>query len=120
MFIVLAIYYLTGQGVHALPVPLVDQLTSPSCSDCRTRWDIIWSCLATIFSCAYMAIHPNIPDPDERGFLIILRRRLQLVILALIAPELIIVWAIHQLLIARKLVTKYSSAFDFSYESQIN
>lgn len=31
--------------------------------ECRTIWDIIWSCLATIFVCIWVAIHPNIPRP---------------------------------------------------------
>lgn len=30
---------------------------------CRTVWNIIWSCLITIFACIWVAIHPNIPQP---------------------------------------------------------
>lgn len=30
---------------------------------CRTIWNIIWSCLVTIFACVWVAIHPNIPQP---------------------------------------------------------
>lgn len=30
---------------------------------CRTVWNIIWSCLITIFACIWVAIHPNIPRP---------------------------------------------------------
>lgn len=30
---------------------------------CRTVWNIIWSCLITIFACIWVAVHPNIPQP---------------------------------------------------------
>lgn len=30
---------------------------------CRTVWNIIWSCLITIFACIWVAIHPNITQP---------------------------------------------------------
>lgn len=30
---------------------------------CRTIWEIIWTCLATLFAFSYAAIHPNIPQP---------------------------------------------------------
>ncbi|KAF9441202.1 hypothetical protein P691DRAFT_856318, partial [Macrolepiota fuliginosa MF-IS2] len=29
----------------------------------RATQDIIWSCLATIFACAQVAVHPNISEP---------------------------------------------------------
>lgn len=35
-------------------------------SNCRSLAHIIGSCLATIFSCILVAVHPNIPGPTER------------------------------------------------------
>lgn len=32
---------------------------------CRTIWNIVWSCLITIFACIWVAIHPNVPQPRE-------------------------------------------------------
>ena len=29
----------------------------------RTMWDSLWSCLATIFACSWVSVHPNIPGP---------------------------------------------------------
>ena len=27
----------------------------------RTRFDIVWTCVTTLFICTWVAIHPNIP-----------------------------------------------------------
>lgn len=45
-------------------------LTDPSdqcetIGHCRTVWNIIWSCLVTIFACIWVAIHPNVPQPKS-------------------------------------------------------
>ncbi|KAG1759943.1 hypothetical protein EDD22DRAFT_806031, partial [Suillus occidentalis] len=63
----------------------------PSCGT-RTLWSVIWSCAATLFACTWTAIHPNIPGMDE-GKLIVLCRRLRIMIMALVAPDLMITWA---------------------------
>src|SRR5258708_31531738 len=75
MLAVLAVIcHLAGQGTQALPVqapPIlitIDRRTLSSCDDshhCRTILNIISSCLATVFLCVWVAIHPNIPAPDE-------------------------------------------------------
>lgn len=86
-----------------------------SCNDlghCRTNWDIIWSCLVLIFICNWVAIHPNIPGPYESNLKITLRR-LGIMIVSLIAPELIVVWALRQWMVARKYEQRYST-FVFS------
>jgi len=59
----------------------LNQSTLVLCSNvhhCRTVWNIIWSCLVTIFSCTWVAVHPNIPNAEEKWFMTALRR-LQLV-----------------------------------------
>ena len=72
-----------------------------SCSNTRTLSDIIWSCVVTLFACTWTAIHPNIPGVDE-GKVAIISRRLFIMGMALIAPELIITWAAQQFFSARK------------------
>lgn len=80
---------------------------------CRTLWNIIWSCLITIFACIWVAIHPNITPPrappknrlerlagTRRG----LGERLAMALLSLLAPEFIFVWALRQWLHARSTV----------------
>ncbi|KAG2033100.1 hypothetical protein BDR03DRAFT_706864 [Suillus americanus] len=91
--------------VCALPPPnctntaTLDASDSPSRSHTRTLWDIIWSCVATLFACTWTAIYPNIPGMNE-GRTTILFRRLYIMVLALITPELMVTWATIQFLSA--------------------
>ncbi|TDL24095.1 hypothetical protein BD410DRAFT_720260 [Rickenella mellea] len=114
MSVALALYYFSCrlEGVEASLLDNDRRTTSTApCNDlknCRTASDIIWSCLTTIFACTWVAIHPNIPSPYETGFEIGLRR-LGIVVLALIAPELVIGWAIRQWLVSRRLALEHQS-----------
>ena len=113
MLILLTLHFLASQGTQALPIRAdraIDQSTSALCSDvghCRTIWNIVWSCLVTIFGCTWVAMHPNIPNAEENWF----TRRLQLMAMALIAPELVILWAMRQYFSAHSLAKKYRSVF---------
>ena len=62
----------------------------------------------TIFGCTWVAVHPNIPNAEEKWFTTALRR-LQLMVMALIAPEFVILWAMWQWLAARTLAKKHKS-----------
>jgi hypothetical protein len=116
MLIVLAIHFLASQGTQALPIRAdraVDQSMPALCNDiryCRTIWNIIWSCLVTIFGCTWVAVHPNIPNAEEKWSMTALRR-LQLMVMALIAPEFIILWAMRQCFAACSLVKRHKSMF---------
>jgi type VI protein secretion system component VasK len=80
-----------------------------SCNDpsgCRTLWEIIWSCLFTLPLCVWVSVHPNIPALRERWPKVALRR-VGLMLAAMIAPELIIAWAIRQRMLAHELAYKY-------------
>jgi hypothetical protein len=116
MLFLLALYYLTYDGVDAVPIPF-QGLTASPCSDltqCRTIWDIIWSCLVTIFACTWAAVHPNIKvtyskKPDSwfrRWFLYephqFISKRVPLFITALLVPEYILSWAVRQHLVAKE------------------
>ncbi|KAG2112822.1 hypothetical protein BD769DRAFT_1364331 [Suillus cothurnatus] len=61
----------------------------------RTLWTIVSSSVLTLFACIYSAIHANIPSPKDSSHRIILQR-LGIMIMALIAPELIVTWAMCQ------------------------
>ena len=52
----------------------------------RTQSDIIWSCVATLFICTWVTIHPNIPPRNEGS----------IVFLTLVVPELMLIWAYRQ------------------------
>jgi len=97
------VYYLAvGQSTRALPLAAV-QSNTPSG---RTTINIIWTCLVTIFSYTWVALHPNVPGPGTKGSHIALSR-LRLMMMALVAPEVVIVWAIRQWIVARKLAYRY-------------
>ncbi|TDL15446.1 hypothetical protein BD410DRAFT_732735 [Rickenella mellea] len=90
---------------------VIDRRTSASCNDlnnCRTLWNIIWSCFATIIACTWVAIHPNIAD-DDHGLIEKTLRHVEVTSLAVLAPEAIILWAIRQLIVARKIKMSYKT-----------
>ncbi|KZP34112.1 hypothetical protein FIBSPDRAFT_990536 [Athelia psychrophila] len=68
----------------------------------RTIWNIVWSCLATIFACAWVAVHRNIPDPTS-GMIRVSLDRVAITICALLVPEYMIGWAARQWLVARRI-----------------
>ena len=121
MLIALLVYYLVQSAfIGASPVPFIDNtsLAEKRCTDlthCRTIWSIVWSCLVTIFSCTWVAVHPNIPCPKKRKanswierciwnpLLSFVEHRLPLFICALLVPEYVLAWAIRQFLRAREI-----------------
>ncbi|KAH7873936.1 uncharacterized protein C8R40DRAFT_336780 [Lentinula edodes] len=82
--------------------------TGDSCDDihhCRTFLQIFWSCISVLVACTWVSVHPNLPGPNE-GFWRILWRRISLMIVALIAPEMLVLWAARQWYAARKLTRR--------------
>ncbi|KXN92714.1 hypothetical protein AN958_06992 [Leucoagaricus sp. SymC.cos] len=73
----------------------------------RTLQGIIWSCLATIFACTWVSMHPNVPDPRWSGFRR-LRERIVLMFYAVIAPEFIAIWAFRQRMMAVRRAKEYN------------
>ncbi|KAJ6573080.1 hypothetical protein DFH09DRAFT_857887, partial [Mycena vulgaris] len=72
----------------------------------RRLCNLIWGCLTTIFACTWVSIHPNVPPPNQ-GWLVLLRRRLGMMLVAVIAPELMVGFAARQLLVARRFSRKF-------------
>ena len=71
LFLVFVCYLAQGVSIDASQIPSTDahSLESNQCADlthCRTIWNIVWSCLVTIFLCTWVAVHPNIPCPKKR------------------------------------------------------
>ncbi|KAF7333066.1 hypothetical protein MVEN_02371200 [Mycena venus] len=69
MLILLILVHILSQNGSAAPVPpsLVDRAPAETCDDinnCRKLFDIVWGCLATIFACTWVSVHPNVPPPD--------------------------------------------------------
>ncbi len=102
--------------VRAFPISAVNpQYISSSCNDlhhCRAIWNIIWNSLATIFACTWVAVHPNIPDPDpKRAKAKFWQHRLMIMVITLIVPELVITWAMRQWLFVFRKATKGAFCF---------
>ncbi|KAG2064494.1 hypothetical protein BDR04DRAFT_1162504 [Suillus decipiens] len=112
--------YLIG-GIQAAPITNSTASAITACNSealptsltTRTIWSIISSSVLTLFACIYSAIHPNIPSPKDSPFRI-LRRRLGIMIMALIAPELIVTWAMRQWLSARQVTRQFEKSGYFS------
>ena len=82
-----------GPPIYDAPILIRDDST---CADAgRTVWDILWSCLATTFAVTWVSVHPNVPFLEETNWMV-LKRRIFLMVLALLAPEVMIMWAFKQ------------------------
>lgn len=74
-----------------------------SCKDidhCRTLAGIITSCIGTIFACIWVAVHRNIPGPQQR-YISKQLQSLKVALTALIMPEWVLAWSVRQFLQAR-------------------
>ena len=69
-------------------------------------WAITWSCWSTIFACTWIAVHPNIPGPEDSQWSL-LRKRMAIMGCALIAPEYVLGWAARQYWAARYLAKQH-------------
>ncbi|KAJ6565591.1 hypothetical protein DFH09DRAFT_1363772 [Mycena vulgaris] len=79
-------------------------------NDCRRMFDIIWGCLTTIFACTWVSVHPNVPPPDQ-SWLARLWRRLRMMLMAVIAPEVMVGFAARQLFAAWRFSRKFKVTF---------
>ncbi|KAG2141451.1 uncharacterized protein EDB93DRAFT_1294732 [Suillus bovinus] len=87
----------------------VSEAEVPLFTNTRTMWNIVSSSLLTMFACVYSAIHPNIPSPKD-SLVVILWRRLGIMMMALIAPELIVIWAVRQWISARHVTRQFKES----------
>ncbi|KAJ6565585.1 hypothetical protein DFH09DRAFT_1278624 [Mycena vulgaris] len=111
MLFLLLIYTLSQRSTAAQT--LNPRASVDSCDDinnCRRLFDIIWGCLTTIFACTWVSVHPNVPPPDQ-SWLALLSRRLRMMFIAVIAPELMVGFAARQLFVARS----FSKEFDLTF-----
>ncbi|KAF8838054.1 hypothetical protein BDN67DRAFT_127805 [Paxillus ammoniavirescens] len=65
------------------------------CTHVRSILGIIFLCIVSLVACSWNAVHPNIPGVDESRWIIWLRRVL-LMVLVVITPELLLVWVLQQ------------------------
>ncbi|KAJ7079022.1 hypothetical protein C8R44DRAFT_895795 [Mycena epipterygia] len=75
-----------------------------SCDDinsCRRLYDIVWGCVTTIFACTWVSVHPNVPPPNQ-GRVALFWRRLKMMFIAVIAPEIMVGFAARQFFAAQR------------------
>ncbi|KAJ7017289.1 hypothetical protein C8F04DRAFT_1279711 [Mycena alexandri] len=84
-------------------------LSDEACIDinnCRTLFQIISGCLATVFACTWVAVHQNVPPPDL-GWLSLLLRKLKMMLFTVIAPEFVVCLAARQFFDARYIAKEF-------------
>ncbi|PBK80277.1 hypothetical protein ARMGADRAFT_860402, partial [Armillaria gallica] len=71
----------------------------------RTLLSIVWSCLATIFVCTWLAVHPNVPGRNitTKGAISCAVEHAKIIAITILAPETIVGWAAEQFIVAWKL-----------------
>jgi hypothetical protein len=116
MLILLLMYAITQSGFgDSAPTPSIELRESYSYGEpiqTRSLWNIIWSCLSTIFLCTWVSLHPNISSTSEEPglgwfdkrirnpLMEFLAYKLPLFLWALLVPEYILAWAIRQYIMA--------------------
>ncbi|KAG1889131.1 hypothetical protein F4604DRAFT_1914976 [Suillus subluteus] len=78
-----------------------------ACCGYRTLYSVISSCILTQFACTRTLIHPNIPSPHETTFRVT-RRRAGIMLAAVVAPELVTLWAMQQFFHAGNVAKKFN------------
>ncbi|KAF8660664.1 hypothetical protein AX16_001577, partial [Volvariella volvacea WC 439] len=91
----------------AIPSPVcvvAAAMTASRCDPTRTRtiFDILYSCIGVILLCTYISIHHNIPDQND-SWAKVTRMKIRTTLYALIAPEMVIMWAIRQRVMAGRI-----------------
>ncbi|KIK65966.1 hypothetical protein GYMLUDRAFT_158087, partial [Collybiopsis luxurians FD-317 M1] len=71
-----------------------------------TLFGILSSCFSVIFICVWVAIHPNVPAVKRSSYRVLFDK-LCITFVALLAPELIVSWAVQQWIVARRILKKY-------------
>ena len=107
MLIYLLFYFYLLPNAEAAPISIDRADTSPNSSTPfpRTLFGIIWSCLSTIIICAWTSVHPNVPPPSAWKAR---WNRLRLMFWMIIAPELVLAWAVRQFFAAREIRDVYN------------
>jgi len=103
LFSVFSAYKASG----AFDLAARDEPSSPECSMGRTLFGIIWSCLSTTILCAWTAVHPNVPPQSKWQAR---WNRLELMFWMIVAPELVLAWAVRQFFAAKEIRDAYNNS----------
>ena len=117
MFIYFLISVLMNHNAEAAPI-LADRADVPQDLKSplelkRTLFGVIWSCISTIIVCAWTSVHPNVPPPNRWKAL---WNRLRLMFWMIVAPELVLAWAVRQSFAAREIRDTYNERHPGAYD----
>src|SRR6201996_2815039 len=87
----------------------------PNVPNYRSTYDILWSCLVTIFACTYTVLHLNIPAQKDRKWKR-MRRQAKYVLLNILAPEIVVGFACSEFLLTTRSTTDFRDSSGFSEE----
>jgi hypothetical protein len=73
----------------------------------RSTTDIIWNCLAIIFASTWVTTHPNVLRYDATTWEV-LRRRLKLMVIAVLSPELTVSFSVKQWYGSRRILAIFN------------
>ena len=118
MLLLLLLFYLSHNTSQGLTLSLASSPKSEALYprlgkeffDDRSVWAIVWSCVATLFACGWVAVHPNVPSARDSE-LRILGRRLVIMVYMILAPELIIRWAACQYFDAKAIAAVHKGMY---------
>jgi hypothetical protein len=103
IFILFLIHFLSrGVGAEQDYI-LGSRAPTNSCDDinnCRRLFDIVWGCATTIFAAIWVSVHLNVPLPNH-SWLALLWRRLKMMLVAVIAPEVMVGFTARHFVMAR-------------------
>ena len=105
MAFLVSILLLLYNGSQALPVYHESRTPNETALSKRTLASITWSCILTIFICAWTSVHPNVPPQNQSQALL---RRIKLMFWTIISPELVLAWAVRQWFAAREVRDCYN------------
>lgn len=105
MFILFLIYLLPIVNALANTLTSADPPQDSKNVQQRTLFAIVWSCISTIVICAWTSVHPNVPPPNRWKAR---WNRLRLMFWMVIAPELVLAWAVRQFFAAKTIRDKYN------------
>ncbi|KAF8657423.1 hypothetical protein AX16_002220 [Volvariella volvacea WC 439] len=93
-----------GTSVPSPVCVVAAAITVSQCDPTRTRtiFDILYSCIGVILLCTYISMHHNIPDQNDSPATV-MWLKLRTTFYALVAPEMVIMWALRQRIMAGRI-----------------
>jgi len=79
--------------------------TGPEPQSLRTLFGVAWSCILTVLICAWTSVHPNVPPQAIGGGQ---WTRTKLMFWTVVAPELVLAWAVRQWFAAKEVKDLYN------------